>query len=571
MSYSGEGQPINIQGQGQPEASHQRPRRTNWLIPFLIGILTMLLLGLLYFFGSPLISADEEPVETRIISDEHQGKQPVGKEIIFSTSSQYAEGISKVEFYVDDNLALPEHMQVPPFPQVEYLTDFSWSPPTEGTFHIELRAYGHGTGNITGSFTTTVVAERHIVPKATSIAALATPVVEQVQRRPHDMLVIEDIKLPLLLPTEKFTKTWRIRNIGTESWNGEFFLENVAGPSFGAERKYLITVPPDGEVLLHLPMQAPSISHMYQSDWQLHDAMGRPFGEWLSVWFRVDQQCNMVQGVRDFPIKYEEALYAGKTFEKTWRVKNVGICNWDDRYYIDHVAGATLGGSRVYLTTVPIGSETDITIPMIAPETSGYFDSEWQLFNPDGIPFGPIFTVTVDLEATCVDPVITQFEADPTTIKPGQSSTIRWTVEGTENIRLNPTGQQLTPASGTLAVNPVDTTVYTLEAISGECVESRELTITVRDVPFPPSNLRSSQVAQVFVNLAWDDNSNDETGFTLYNADTNQPIAVYPANSTLGVVGGLTCETTYRWLIRATNDEGPSEPSNIVVVTTNAC
>jgi hypothetical protein len=38
--------------------------------------------------------------------------------------------------------------------------------------------------------------------------------------------------------------------------------------------------------------------------------------------------------------------------------------------------------------TVPPGGEIELSVLLIAPETAGTYQGQWQLFAPDGKPFG---------------------------------------------------------------------------------------------------------------------------------------------------------------------------------------
>ncbi|HWS54795.1 MAG TPA: fibronectin type III domain-containing protein [Pyrinomonadaceae bacterium] len=91
--------------------------------------------------------------------------------------------------------------------------------------------------------------------------------------------------------------------------------------------------------------------------------------------------------------------------------------------------------------------------------------------------------------------------------------------------------------------------------------------------PAAPSNLRVTSTAKNAVGLAWNDNSNNETGFQLERCAgatcTNfAQIAQPAANATTFNNTGLARRTTYRYRIRAFNAGGSSAYSNIVNGTT---
>lgn len=277
--------------------------------------------------------------------------------------------------------------------------------------------------------------------------------------------------------------------------------------------------------------------------------------------------------IADVTIPDGTQMDPGTIFNKTWRIKNTGTCNWETGYYYDHINGPTLGGSRVNLSPLPTGNEVDITLSMAAPNTGGTYRSDWRLFDAAGRPFGPGFRVEIIVPPTCEAPKIALFAANPTEVTVGQNSTLRWESVGAMRLSLQP-GPQLTGATGSVTVSPSNTTTYILEAKTGDCVDTKTVTVTVKPVsnkPTAPSNLRVKEITQTNLTFSWNDNSDNEIGFRLFNADTNQETFTYTANTTEGTITGLTCNTTYRWRLHSFNNEGLSEASNITSVTTNAC
>jgi hypothetical protein len=93
--------------------------------------------------------------------------------------------------------------------------------------------------------------------------------------------------------------------------------------------------------------------------------------------------------------------------------------------------------------------------------------------------------------------------------------------------------------------------------------------------PSAPSGLTATAVSQTRVDLAWNDNSSDETGFkierSLAGAGTWSQIASVGANveayaNTTGLVSG----TSYDYRVRAYNAQGNSAYSNVATATTLA-
>ena len=280
---------------------------------------------------------------------------------------------------------------------------------------------------------------------------------------------------------------------------------------------------------------------------------------------------NQATLVTEFTNPAGTQLNPGQIFQKTWRIRNNGTCEWNAGYYFDNVNGVALGGSRVTLAPFRLGEEREITVSMQAPTRGGTHRGEWQVHDDQGRAFERVFVVEIVVPQACDQPRITSFSAVPSTITSGQNSTLQWTVEGATSLTLNPGNTQLSPGDGSAPVAPVNTTTYILEARAADnCSDSRQLTVTVIRTPNAPSNLEDVSAAQTEITLKWNDNSNNEDGFRIFNVDTNQTYD-FPANITQGTITGLTCGTLYRWQIRAFNNDGESEPSNIRTVPTTGC
>lgn len=92
--------------------------------------------------------------------------------------------------------------------------------------------------------------------------------------------------------------------------------------------------------------------------------------------------------------------------------------------------------------------------------------------------------------------------------------------------------------------------------------------------PAAPSNLTAIPLSTSEVELAWQDNSNNETDFVVdarFLAGSFVPIGTVPANSTGAVVEELSSATGYVFRVRAVNAQGQSSsPSNEAQVSTNA-
>ncbi len=80
---------------------------------------------------------------------------------------------------------------------------------------------------------------------------------------------------------------------------------------------------------------------------------------------------------------------------------------------------------------------------------------------------------------------VVNFSAEPSTIERGQSSTLRWNVEGATSVTIEP-GIGTVPASGSRQVFPTSTTTYTLRATGPGGGASATASVTVTSPPPPP-------------------------------------------------------------------------------------
>jgi YD repeat-containing protein len=89
--------------------------------------------------------------------------------------------------------------------------------------------------------------------------------------------------------------------------------------------------------------------------------------------------------------------------------------------------------------------------------------------------------------------------------------------------------------------------------------------------PAAPSNLTATAVSSSQINLAWQDNSNNETGFKIERSLDGVNFSLLTTvgmNTTAYQNTGLTLSTTYYYRVKASNANGDSAPSNVAVATT---
>ena len=99
---------------------------------------------------------------------------------------------------------------------------------------------------------------------------------------------------------------------------------------------------------------------------------------------------NSIAFVQDINVPDDTVFAPGESFEKTWRLRNIGTCPWTTNYSLIFAGGDDLGGeiSLPLPNAVVPGQTIDLSVPLTAPETLGTYRSDWLLADAAGNPFG---------------------------------------------------------------------------------------------------------------------------------------------------------------------------------------
>ena len=106
--------------------------------------------------------------------------------------------------------------------------------------------------------------------------------------------------------------------------------------------------------------------------------------------------CNSASAI-DVTVPDYTNFSLNQTFNKTWRLRNVGVCTWNTGYRLAFYSGNSLNApSYVYLPySVGPGGTVDVTIPMQAPSYAGTFTGYWGLYTDTNNFFGKVWvTIT---------------------------------------------------------------------------------------------------------------------------------------------------------------------------------
>jgi hypothetical protein len=95
--------------------------------------------------------------------------------------------------------------------------------------------------------------------------------------RPIDITIPDDTRL---IPGQYFSKTWRLVNAGTCTWNSDYAVVWFSGSDMGVIRSQSFNsqVLPGNSVDVTVEMIAPMSPGTYQSNWKLRNNQGQHFG-----------------------------------------------------------------------------------------------------------------------------------------------------------------------------------------------------------------------------------------------------------------------------------------------------
>lgn len=169
-------------------------------------------------------------------------------------------------------------------------------------------------------------------------------------------------------------------------------------------------------------------------------------------------------------------------------------------------------------------------------------------------------TATVTMTSQQVDPYLFLF--DPDAVKVAENDDINTsTTTARVSFKLDDTGLWTIGANSAFA-NETGSYSLTLTCTGGPIGGG---------VPAAPTNLRTTSISETEVDLAWNDNSNNEIGFRIElreEGGTFEDIGGVGTNATSAVVEGLAPGTIYTFRVRARNAAGDSAYSNEVRVST---
>jgi len=87
----------------------------------------------------------------------------------------------------------------------------------------------------------------------------------------------------------------------------------------------------------------------------------------------------------DMSIPDGTIMKPGQTFDKTWLVENNGTCTWEAGFKFVFIGGEAMGGTTLTLSEAVLpGSQTMLSVPMVAPFKTGTFIGIWNMYTSRG-------------------------------------------------------------------------------------------------------------------------------------------------------------------------------------------
>lgn len=95
------------------------------------------------------------------------------------------------------------------------------------------------------------------------------------------------------------------------------------------------------------------------------------------------------QFITDVTVPDGSVFQPNATFNKVWRLKNVGTCTWTTSYALTFISGNNMGAGDTPLSqSVAPGATIDAGINLTAPGAAGSYRGYWELKNASGGVFG---------------------------------------------------------------------------------------------------------------------------------------------------------------------------------------
>ena len=146
--------------------------------------------------------------------------------------------------------------------------------------------------------------------------------------------------------------------------------------------------------------------------------------------------CNNLYFIRDVTIPAGTVLRKNQDFTKTWKVQNIGTCNWMYQFTLVPVSADTFGAGSTKIQKMVIPNNwSELSVQMTAPNKAGTYTGYWRLANGASL-FGATLVVSfVVADAPTPTPVPT----NTNTLAPAPTATPTATQAPTDTPTPTPT------------------------------------------------------------------------------------------------------------------------------------
>jgi hypothetical protein len=180
------------------------------------------------------------------------------------------------------------------------------------------------------------------------------------------------------------------------------------------------------------------------------------------------------QFITDVTVPDGTTFAPNQSFNKVWRLKNLGTCTWNTGYTLTFVSGNNMSAGNTPLTqSVAPGATVDAGINMVSPGTAGSYRGYWELKNSSGRLFGigsafdhpwwvdiKVVGTPVTTAPPSVTPVtVTPPSATPVTVTPPSSTPVTTTPPSATPETSTP--PSATPTNTATTIPPSDTPTNT--------------------------------------------------------------------------------------------------------------
>jgi len=195
--------------------------------------------------------------------------------------------------------------------------------------------------------------------------------------------------------------------------------------------------------------------------------------------------------VNDVSIEDGINFTPGQPFIKIWKMRNEGPIPWPESTRLIFVGGDKISNLEyVYVPSIEVNGEVDISVEMQAPSKPGRYVSYWRLVTPDGVRFGQRVwaDITVTGEKEKEEKKIEQVVPKPMTpisVTPVPSTPVPSTPTPSTPVPSTPTPSTPVPSTPT-PLTPVPSTVPSTPP-------STPVPSTVPSTPVPSTPVPSTQ------------------------------------------------------------------------------